>query len=341
MVERKGIEFFKRFEKQGNKSIKKYILVFLMMCICVFSMALFSSSSYMLLSFLVMAIAVIPFFLQFEKRKPKAREVVLIVAMSGICVAIHLGFSVTFPIQAGSALIFLTGCCLGTEAGFIVGAMSRLVCNFYMGHGPWSPWQMMAWGVLGLLGGLIFADTSQVDIKSVVKSKTLYSYGENKSLSSNDESFLREKRDASNFILSIIGFVFLFNLLGYILFVTGVLDKNLFTGVGIYIMSFLGLISALILNVKKVDKTPLAMAIACGIIIFVIYGGLMNMSVIATSGIYSQENTFSLDALKTIYISGVPYDLFHGTSAAIVVYFVGDKMVKKIERIRIKYGIYC
>ena len=44
---------------------------------------------------------------------------------------------------------------LGSESGFLVGAMSALVTNFYFGQGPWTPFQMFAWGMIGLIAGYL------------------------------------------------------------------------------------------------------------------------------------------------------------------------------------------
>jgi energy-coupling factor transport system ATP-binding protein len=44
----------------------------------------------------------------------------------------------------------------GAESGFLVGAITMLVSNVLFGQGPWTPWQMFAMGVLGLLAGILF-----------------------------------------------------------------------------------------------------------------------------------------------------------------------------------------
>ena len=44
---------------------------------------------------------------------------------------------------------------LGGEAGFLVGSMSAMVSNIYFGHGPWTPFQMFAWGMIGLFSGYL------------------------------------------------------------------------------------------------------------------------------------------------------------------------------------------
>ncbi len=54
-----------------------------------------------------------------------------------------------------SALTIIAGIWLGGETGFLVGAMSALLSNIFFGQGPWTPFQMMAWGLIGLGAGLL------------------------------------------------------------------------------------------------------------------------------------------------------------------------------------------
>ena len=42
---------------------------------------------------------------------------------------------------------------LGGEAGFLTGALAAALSNFYFGQGPWTAFQMLAWGFIGLIAG--------------------------------------------------------------------------------------------------------------------------------------------------------------------------------------------
>ena len=50
------------------------------------------------------------------------------------------------------ALVMIMGVCSGPPAGFMTGALSALVSNMLLGQGPWTVWQMLAWGLIGLFG---------------------------------------------------------------------------------------------------------------------------------------------------------------------------------------------
>ena len=113
--------------------------------------------SYYLLSTVVALEILIPFFMAFEGRKPQPRELVTVAVMAALVtiarVAVPLpSFKPTF------AVIMLAGVAFGPETGFIVGALGALGSDFFYGQGPFTPWQMMAYGMAGVLAGIGFAE---------------------------------------------------------------------------------------------------------------------------------------------------------------------------------------
>ena len=111
---------------------------------------------YLLMGFGVVLLILVLFFGQYERRKPQAREVVLLSTLTALCVVMNEICAHTIPLHAGTTMVVICGIGLGPEAGFLIGAMSRLVCNFFDGQGPWTPWQMAAWGMVGYLSGMAF-----------------------------------------------------------------------------------------------------------------------------------------------------------------------------------------
>ena len=93
------------------------------------------------------------FFLQFEDRKPQARELVILAVMCSLAVASRAVFAAVPHFKPMVAIIMLTGIAFGPEAGFLTGALSGFVSNFIFGQGPWTPWQMFAYGMGGLAAG--------------------------------------------------------------------------------------------------------------------------------------------------------------------------------------------
>jgi energy-coupling factor transporter ATP-binding protein EcfA2/uncharacterized membrane protein len=115
-------------------------------------------SGYLVSSLLMIFYIMVPFFLSFEKRKPQAREVVLIAVMIALAVASRAAFFMVPQFKPMLAIIIIAGVCLGAQSGFLVGAMSAFVSNFLFGQGPWTPFQMLAWGLIGFFAGVLVAN---------------------------------------------------------------------------------------------------------------------------------------------------------------------------------------
>ena len=58
-------------------------------------------------------------------------------------------------VQPASFIIIMTGILFGGRAGLIVGGLSALLSNIFLGQGPWTIGQMILWGAMGLTAGLI------------------------------------------------------------------------------------------------------------------------------------------------------------------------------------------
>jgi len=111
---------------------------------------------YLVTSVLIVVETMIPFFVAFEGRKPQARELVILSVLSALAIGGRAVFFALPGFKPVAALVILAGVAFGAEAGFLVGAVTMLVSNVLFGQGPWTPWQMFAMGVLGLLAGVLF-----------------------------------------------------------------------------------------------------------------------------------------------------------------------------------------
>ena len=110
---------------------------------------------YYLTSTLMIAELLIPFFLAFEGRKPQSRELVVIAVMCALAVVARVAIPIP-SFKAIFAIIMIAGIAFGPESGFLVGAVSALASNFFYTQGPYTPWQMMAYGAGGMLAGYLF-----------------------------------------------------------------------------------------------------------------------------------------------------------------------------------------
>ncbi|MEA4965726.1 MAG: ECF transporter S component [Oscillospiraceae bacterium] len=111
---------------------------------------------YYVISLLILAETLLPFFLAFEGRKPQARELVILAVLCALGVAGRAAFVALPSFKPVTAMVIVSGVAFGGEAGFLVGAMTMFTSNMLFGQGPWTPWQMFAMGVIGLLAGVLF-----------------------------------------------------------------------------------------------------------------------------------------------------------------------------------------
>ncbi len=111
---------------------------------------------YYVISIVIIITAILWFMWSFERRKPQEREVVMLAVMTAMAVVGRAIFIVTPQFKPCAAIIIITGIMLGKQSGFLCGALTALVSNFIFGQGPWTPWQMIAFGLVGLVSAIIF-----------------------------------------------------------------------------------------------------------------------------------------------------------------------------------------
>lgn len=94
-------------------------------------------------------------FAAFERRRPQARELVLLAVMCALAVAARAAFMGMPHFKPMAAIIMITGVAFGASSGFLVGSLAMLASNFIFGQGPWTPWQMLSFGLCGFVFGLL------------------------------------------------------------------------------------------------------------------------------------------------------------------------------------------
>lgn len=143
--------------KLGKRTVVSFLLLFTAAPFLIFFGIFFlNDRSDVFISLCLIGVSLIPFFMVFEDRKPQAREILLISVMAAIAVVGRMAFFMLPQFKPVTAVVIITGISLGSEAGFLTGAMAAFVSNFFFGQGPWTPWQILAYGIIGFLAGLIF-----------------------------------------------------------------------------------------------------------------------------------------------------------------------------------------
>ena len=207
-------------------------------------MYFFGNRKYYFISLLIILEIMIPFIFAFEKRKPALREIVIISVLCGIAIAGRAAFAMLPQFKPVLAVVIISAICFGAETGFLVGAITAFVSNFFFGQGPWTPWQMFAFGIIGFIGGIIFT-------RGILK--------------------------ATKINLCVFGFF-----------------------------------SAII-----------------------IYGGIMN-----PASVLMWQSEPNMKIFLSAYVMGFPFDLIHAVSTAFFLWLGAKPMCEKIDRVKIKYGLY-
>lgn len=136
---------------------------------------------YYFISILIVLEAIACFWLNFEKRKPSARELVLISVLSALAVAGRAAFFMLPEFKPVLAIVIISGVAFGGETGFLVGATAGFVSNFFFGQGPWTPWQMFGFGIVGFLAGMAlrgrFAPKTRLGLSIFGAASALLIYG--------------------------------------------------------------------------------------------------------------------------------------------------------------------
>jgi energy-coupling factor transport system substrate-specific component len=111
--------------------------------------------SWPIASFLVVGLVLAVGWLAYERKRPSARMAAVVAVMSALAALGRDAFVALPDVKPITAMTFVVGYALGPLPGFTVGALGMLVSNFMLGQGPYTPWQMAAWGLVGLGGAAL------------------------------------------------------------------------------------------------------------------------------------------------------------------------------------------
>jgi energy-coupling factor transport system substrate-specific component len=108
--------------------------------------------TWQLASFAVLGVGLAGGFAWYERSKPDARIIALVATLAAFAALGRIAFAALPNVKPTTDIVLLSGYALGGGPGFVVGALAGLTSNFFFGQGPWTPWQMAAWGATGLIG---------------------------------------------------------------------------------------------------------------------------------------------------------------------------------------------
>jgi hypothetical protein len=112
-------------------------------------------------SFLCIGVVLVGGFVWYERSRPPSRVIALVAALAALAVAGRVLLAPIPNVVATTDIVLFTGYAIGGAPGFAVGALSALISNMWLGQGPWTPWQMAGWGLVGLGGACLAALTGR------------------------------------------------------------------------------------------------------------------------------------------------------------------------------------
>lgn len=129
---------------------------------------------YYIVSIVIIFLAILYFVWSFEKRKPRTREIVMLAVLTAMAIVGRIIFFMTPQFKPCAAIIIITAIMLGKQSGFLCGCLTAFISDFFFGQGPWTPWQMLAFGLIGVISAIVFSGKN----KKLIENKYIISsYG--------------------------------------------------------------------------------------------------------------------------------------------------------------------
>lgn len=259
-----------------------------------------------LLSLAVVLVSLGMFFAGFEGSRPRMRDIMPVVVLAALAAAGRILFAPFPDFKPVSAIAIIAGVAFGRCSGFMVGALAALASNFFFGQGPWTPWQMYAWGLIGYLAGALVQtglfsgaiERKKPRVGAVVRSQSPLDASARDCV----ESGMRTRSDESTRNRS---------------------KENARNGVS-----------------EKTVSSRLRSAVAAaplyiyGFVSGPLYGVILNLWSIV--GFYHPQ-----DALQfaLVYAAALPFDIMHGVATVVFLLALYAPWHRKLERVKRKYGI--
>lgn len=147
--------------KQGtpNNAVMTLLIVFSVFVLIPFTIwfgtVKLEDRKYFFISLLILVEALLPAFILYEYRQTDLVRLVTDAVLCALTVAGRAVFYMLPNFKPVIAMVTISGIAMGPIDGFIIGAVSMLVSDIFFGQGPWTPWQMLAMGLIGMLSGLV------------------------------------------------------------------------------------------------------------------------------------------------------------------------------------------
>ncbi len=106
-------------------------------------------------SFGILALALAAGFAWYERARPSAKLLALVATLAALAALGRVAFAPIPSVKPTTDIVLFAGYALGGAPGFVVGAVAALASNVFFGQGPFTPWQMVGWGAVGVFGAVL------------------------------------------------------------------------------------------------------------------------------------------------------------------------------------------
>ena len=140
--------------KQSPLALMIFLAVGLSICFMLLP-SLTALVNWALMATVLAILVILAFFFSFESIAQSSKEIALISMLATMSAVLRIPFGAIPSFQPCTFLIICSGYVFGPVSGFMVGAMTPLISNFFLGQGPWTLYQMLAWGLIGCGAGYL------------------------------------------------------------------------------------------------------------------------------------------------------------------------------------------
>ncbi|MBR2099866.1 MAG: ECF transporter S component [Eubacterium sp.] len=143
--------------KGKSKTLVFFALIALsLVFVILWQLFLSDNINFYITSVSVLILSMLPFFFSFEIKKVDSKEITLVATLTALAFVSRAAFYLIPQVKPIAAVVIVSAVCLGAERGYIIGALSMFVSNFIFSQGIWTPFQMVALGLIGFFAGIIF-----------------------------------------------------------------------------------------------------------------------------------------------------------------------------------------
>ena len=145
-----------QIKNENLRKVLKIVVPFVLIPLTVYAgVFVFNEKKYAWITIACVILALLLFYASFDKKIVGTRRMVIIAVMTALSVIGRAVFAMIPAFKPITAIVIITAIWIGPESGFLVGSLSAVISNFQFGQGPWTPFQMFSWGMIGLIAGYL------------------------------------------------------------------------------------------------------------------------------------------------------------------------------------------